>query len=169
MTDPVFLIIMAESNGSRYVEKVKPSHKGKVKGNMNISEIAKKTGLTAKAIRFYEDKGLITPPERGENSYRYYQERHVDELSLLKQAKDVGFTLEECGELLGLFRNPARHSADVKNATMAKISELEQTITKLSAIKETLQSLADACPGDEGADCPIIDHLARGCCHHEKA
>ena len=88
---------------------------------MNISEIAKKTGLTAKAIRFYEEKGLITPPERGENSYRYYQDRHLDELGLLKQAKDVGFTLEECGELLGLFRNPARHSADVKGPRWLKI------------------------------------------------
>ncbi|HEM8878155.1 TPA: Cu(I)-responsive transcriptional regulator [Providencia stuartii] len=136
---------------------------------MNISEIAKKTGLTAKAIRFYEEKGLITPPERGENSYRYYQDRHLNELGLLKQAKDVGFTLEECGELLSLFRNPARHSADVKNTTMAKIAELEQTIAKLSAIKDTLQNLVDACPGDENADCPIIDHLSRGCCHHNKA
>ncbi|MCW2255819.1 MerR family copper efflux transcriptional regulator [Providencia alcalifaciens] len=136
---------------------------------MNISEMAKKTGLTAKAIRFYEEKGLITPPERGENSYRYYQDRHLDELGLLKQARDVGFTLEECGELLGLFRNPERHSADVKSTTIAKIQEIEQTIAKLSAIKGTLQELVDACPGDEGADCPIIDHLARGCCHHGKA
>lgn len=136
---------------------------------MNISEIAKKTGLTAKAIRFYEEKGLITPPERGDNSYRYYQDRHLDELGLPKQARDVGFTLEECGELLGLFRNPTRHSADVKSATLAKIAELEQTIAKLSAIKDTLQNLADACPGDDGAECPIIDHLARGCCHQSKA
>ncbi|HEC8330571.1 TPA: Cu(I)-responsive transcriptional regulator [Providencia rettgeri] len=135
---------------------------------MNISEIAKKTGLTAKAIRFYEDKGLITPPERGENSYRYYQERHLNELILLKQAKDVGFTLDECGELLGLFRNPTRHSADVKSATIAKINEIEQTIFKLSAIRDTLQELVDVCPGDDGASCPIIDHLARGCCHHQK-
>ncbi len=136
---------------------------------MNISEIAKKTGLTTKAIRFYEEKGLITPPDRGENSYRYYQDRHFNELVLLKQAKDVGFTLEECGELLGLFRNPSRHSSDVKSTTIAKINEIEQTIVKLSAIRATLQNLVDACPGDDGADCPIIDHLARGCCHQEKA
>ncbi|MFB9997193.1 Copper export regulator [Providencia rustigianii] len=136
---------------------------------MNISEIAKKTGLTAKAIRFYEDKSLITPPERGDNGYRYYKDRHLDELMLLKQAKDVGFTLEECGELLGLFRNPSRHSSDVKSATMAKIDEIQQTITKLLSIRNTLQELVDACPGDDGADCPIIDHLARGCCHQSKA
>ncbi|MDD9340427.1 MAG: Cu(I)-responsive transcriptional regulator [Providencia heimbachae] len=136
---------------------------------MNISEIAKKTGLTTKAIRFYEEKGLITPPDRGENSYRYYQDKHFNELVLLKQAKDVGFTLEECGELLGLFRNPSRHSSDVKSTTIAKINEIEQTIVKLSAIRATLQNLVDACPGDDGADCPIIDHLAQGCCHQEKA
>ena len=136
---------------------------------MNISEIAKKTGLTTKAIRFYEDKGLITAPLRGDNSYRYYQDRHLDELVLLKQAKDVGFTLDECGELLDLFRNPSRHSSDVKMTTIAKVQEIEQTMVKLSAIRDTLQKLVDECPGDDGADCPIIDHLARGCCHQSKA
>ena len=59
------------------------------RGIMNISEIAKKTGLTAKAIRFYEEKGLITPPERGENSYRYYQERHLNNLCYSNKQKTL--------------------------------------------------------------------------------
>ncbi len=87
---------------------------------MNISEIAHKTGLTSKAIRFYEEKALITAPMRGDNGYRYYQQKHIDELMLLRQAKEVGFTLEECRELLRLFHNPRRHSADVKNDNVAK-------------------------------------------------
>nr|WP_314263228.1 Cu(I)-responsive transcriptional regulator [uncultured Moellerella sp.] len=133
---------------------------------MNISEIARKTGLTTKTIRFYEEKELITPPERGDNSYRYYQEKHLDELTLLRQARDVGFTLEECRELMALFHNPSRHSADVKSATLNKIAEIQQTIDKLTVISTRLQQLAESCPGDDGADCPIIDHLSGGCCHH---
>ncbi|MEG0277709.1 MAG: Cu(I)-responsive transcriptional regulator [Morganella sp. (in: enterobacteria)] len=136
---------------------------------MNISDIAQKTGLTPKAIRFYEDKSLITPPDRGENGYRYFSERHLDELTLLRQAKEVGFTLDECRELLALFRNPNRHAADVKSATLGKVKQIEKTITELSAIRDRLLQLAESCPGDDSADCPIIDHLSGGCRHSKPA
>ncbi|RNL28602.1 MerR family transcriptional regulator, partial [Xanthomonas vasicola] len=66
---------------------------------MNISTVAKKTGLTSKAIRFYEEKGVVTPPLRGDNGYRHYNSHHLDELNLLRQARQVGFTLDECREL----------------------------------------------------------------------
>lgn len=59
---------------------------------MNISDVAKKTGLTSKAIRFYEEKGLVTPPLRSENGYRTYSQQHLDELTLLHQARQVGLT-----------------------------------------------------------------------------
>ncbi len=81
---------------------------------MNISDVAKKTGLTSKAIRFYEEKGLVTPPLRSENGYRTYSQQHLDELTLLRRARQVGFNLEECRELVALFNDPSRHSADVK-------------------------------------------------------
>lgn len=135
---------------------------------MNISEIAQKTGLTAKAIRFYEEKALITPPDRGDNGYRYYRDGHIDELTLLRQAREVGFTLDECRELLSLFHNPNRHSADVKNTTLTKVAQIEKTIAELSAIRDRLLILAGSCPGDDGADCPIINHLAGGHHSHKK-
>lgn len=145
--------------------KVKPSIKGKVKGGkVNISIVAKKTGLTSKAIRFYEDKGLVTPPLRGENGYRSYTQQHINELTLLRQARQVGFNLEECGELVNLFNDPARHSADVKARTLQKVAEIERHILELEAMRKQLLALAEACPGDESADCPIIDNLS-GCCH----
>lgn len=80
----------------------------------------RKTGLTSKAIRFYEEKGLVTPPLRSENGYRSYTQLHLDELTLLRQARQVGFNLEECGELVNLFNDPKRHSADVKNVRWKK-------------------------------------------------
>ncbi|MGK9173987.1 Cu(I)-responsive transcriptional regulator [Yokenella regensburgei] len=132
---------------------------------MNISIVAKKTGLTSKAIRFYEDKGLVTPPIRGENGYRSYTQQQVNELTLLRQARQVGFNLEECGELVNLFNDPARHSADVKARTLQKVAEIERHIVELEAMRKQLLSLADACPGDEGAECPIIENLS-GCCRH---
>jgi len=132
---------------------------------VNISDVAKRTGLTSKAIRFYEEKGLVTPPLRSENGYRSYTQQHLNELTLLRQARQVGFNLEECGELVNLFNNPARHSADVKARTLQKVADIERHINELQAMRAQLLTLADACPGDDSADCPIIDNLS-GCCHH---
>ncbi|RPH29689.1 HTH-type transcriptional regulator CueR [Buttiauxella warmboldiae] len=134
---------------------------------MNISDVAKKTGLTSKAIRFYEEKGLVTAPLRSENGYRSYTQKHLDELTLLRQARQVGFNLEECRELVNLFNDPARHSADVKARTLRKVADIEKYIEELQGMRQRLLALADSCPGDDSADCPIINNLA-GCCHHQK-
>lgn len=130
---------------------------------MNISDVAKKTGLTSKTIRFYEEKALITAPIRSDNGYRHYSARHVEELTLLRQARQVGFNLDECRELVALFNDPARHSADVKARTLQKVAEIERHISELGEMRQRLLMLAEQCPGDEGAECPIINNLA-GCC-----
>lgn len=130
---------------------------------MNISDVAKKTGLTSKTIRFYEEKALITAPIRSDNGYRHYSARHVEELTLLRQARQVGFNLDECRELVALFNDPARHSADVKARTLQKVTEIEKHISELGEMRQRLLTLAEQCPGDEGAECPIINNLA-GCC-----
>lgn len=129
---------------------------------MNISDVAKKTGLTSKAIRFYEQKGLVTAAYRAANGYRIYGQKQLDELTFLRKARQVGFNLEECQELLHLFHNPSRHSADVKRQTLQKASEIAQHIQTLQEMHQQLLALAQACPGDESADCPIIDSLS-GC------
>lgn len=129
---------------------------------MNISDVAKKTGLTSKAIRFYEEKGVVTPPLRSENGYRSYNGHHLEELNLLRQARQVGFTLDECRELVALFNNPSRHSADVKARTLQKADEIAAHIEELHVMRARLLALAKACPGDDSAECPIINNLA-GC------
>ncbi|ATA18950.1 MerR family copper efflux transcriptional regulator [Gibbsiella quercinecans] len=131
---------------------------------MNISEVAKKTGLTSKAIRFYEEKGLLTAPLRAGNGYRCYGSKQIEELTLLRQARQVGFTLDECRELVALFNDPKRHSADVKARTLQKVAEIEKHMQELDGMRQRLLALAEQCPGDEGAECPIINNLA-GCCH----
>lgn len=130
---------------------------------MNISDVAKKTGLSSKTIRFYEEKELLTTPLRSENGYRSYDDHHVEELTLLRQARQVGFNLDECRELVTLFNDPLRRSSDVKARTLQKVQEIEMHIEELKAMREHLLALAEQCPGDGGADCPIINNLA-GCC-----
>ncbi len=133
---------------------------------MNISEVAKLTGLTAKAIRFYEGKGIIKEASRGANGYRQYSQHQVDELLLIRRSRLVGFSLDECQELLNLSNNPNRRSADVKYKTLEKVAEIEAKIEELEGMKKTLLELADTCPGDDSNDCPIIRGLT--CCHEKK-
>ncbi|MCW8331641.1 Cu(I)-responsive transcriptional regulator [Photobacterium sp. SDRW27] len=129
---------------------------------MNISEVAKQTGLTAKTIRFYEDKGIITVPSRASNGYRHYSKTNVDELQLIRRSRLVGFTLDECRELLDFSRDPQRKSADVKAKAEQKLSEIDDKIAELLEMKNTLETLTKQCPGNDSANCPIIE----GLCHH---
>lgn len=129
---------------------------------MNISDVARKTGLSSKAIRFYEEKGIMTPPRRSANGYRSYTGHHIEELTLLRQARLVGFSLQECRELVGLFNDPHRHSADIKARTLRKVSDIDRQMAELEGMRQRLLALAECCPGDDGAECPIIDSLS-GC------
>ncbi|WP_028024564.1 Cu(I)-responsive transcriptional regulator [Enterovibrio calviensis] len=127
---------------------------------MKINEVARITGLTAKTIRFYEQKGVISEPDRSDNGYRVYSERHINELQMIKRSRLVGFSLDECQSLLDMSRNPNRRSADVKQKALDKISEIDEKIIELKAMKATLKSLASTCPGDESSCCPIIAALS---------
>ncbi|WP_062267636.1 Cu(I)-responsive transcriptional regulator [Endozoicomonas arenosclerae] len=129
---------------------------------MNISKAAKATGLTAKTIRYYESMGLISPANRLENGYRDYNESHLRELSFISHARELGFTLKECADLLGLYNDNSRKSADVKSLALNKIADIEEKISQLQVIKDSLQQLTQCCHGDDMPDCPIIDRLAKG-------
>ena len=156
--------IALAKNVLEYLLKPLTKHRRRC-ANDEHQRCSKITGLTSKAIRFYEEKGLVTPPMRSENGYRTYTQQHLNELTLLRQARQVGFNLEESGELVNLFNDPQRHSADVKRRTLEKVAEIERHIEELQSMRDQLLALANACPGDDSADCPIIENLS-GCCHH---
>ncbi|AEC16646.1 DNA-binding transcriptional regulator CueR [Gallibacterium anatis UMN179] len=133
---------------------------------MYINEVAKLTNLSTKAIRFYEQKGLIAPPDRSVNGYRQYNMQHIEALNLIREAREIGFSLPECEQLLALYRNPHRRSADVKAQTLAKIDEIDAQIAKLQQMRTKLSALAAQCPGDDSENCPIINSLSGQCCCH---
>lgn len=126
---------------------------------MNIGDAAKRSSLPAKTIRYYEDIGLVTPA-RSENGYRDYADGDVQRLAFLQRARSLGFTIEECRELLSLYDDRNRASADVKKITRQKINEIDTKIAELESLKKTLQTLMTACNGDDRPECPIIDGLA---------
>ena len=126
---------------------------------MNISEAAKRTNLSTKSIRLYEDKGVITAPLRSENGYRSYDKKQIKELGIVAKARSAGFSLDECRALVELADNPCRESADVKAKALSKLEEVNKKIEELLAIQKTLKEWVEQCPGDSNSHCPIIDSL----------
>ena len=127
---------------------------------MNIGEASAASGVSAKMIRYYEQIGLIPPAARTESGYRVYSDKDVETLRFIRRARDLGFSVEEMGTLLALWRDKGRESADVKRVALQHVSEIEQRIRELEGMARTLRHLAGHCHGDERPDCPILDDLA---------
>jgi len=128
---------------------------------MNIGAAAEATGISAKTIRYYESIGLTPRPDRRDNGYRAYGPNDVATLKFVQRARGLGFTLEEVRELLALWRDQNRASADVKQLALDHITEIEGRIQELEAMKRTLQDLTRRCHGDDRPDCPILENLAK--------
>ena len=133
--------------------------------NINIGQAAKASGVSAKMIRHYEEVGLTPAASRSEAGYRQYSEAEVHSLRFIRHARDLGFSIAQIGELVGLLQNRRRSSSRVKALALAHVAELESKLAKLQAMKDTLQHLAHCCHGDDRPDCPILDRLADDATH----
>jgi len=127
---------------------------------MNIGGAASASGVSAKMIRYYESIGLIRPSARSEAGCRLYGSEDIHDLRFVKRARGLGFSVEEVGALLDLWRDTSRASADVKALAMRRVCELEARVAEMQALARTLRHLADNCSGDGRPDCPILDDLA---------
>ena len=127
---------------------------------MTIGEAAKQSGVSAKMIRHYEAIGLIPEADRTKAGYRVYTPAQVHELRFIRSARDLGFSMAQIGELLTLWRDRDRSSAEVKRLALDHVADLKARIAELQAMADTLAHLARTCHGDDRPDCPIIDGLA---------
>lgn len=125
-----------------------------------ISEAATVSGLPVKTVRYYDDANLIRAHRR-DNGYRIYYERDVQLLTFVQRARSLGFSLDECRDLLCLYQDGHRASADVKRLASQRSVEIEQRITELKKLKDELDNLIHACSGDQLPDCPILESLGR--------
>jgi len=128
---------------------------------MNIGEAATFSGVSAKMIRYYEQIGLIPPAARSEAGYRHYSAQDAHSLRFIRRARDLGFSVEQIGELLVLWRDRERASADVKAVALSHVAGLKAKIAELQAMVQTLEHLAEHCHGNDRPDCPIIADLAQ--------
>ncbi len=129
---------------------------------MNIGAAAAASGVTARMIRHYEAIGLLRPAQRRANDYRDYGERDVHELKFIRRGRRLGFSMDEIGVLLALWRDRARPSREVRRIAATHVAELEARIAEMQAMAKTLRELVHKCHGDDRPDCPILDDLAQG-------
>ncbi|ABV93002.1 transcriptional regulator [Dinoroseobacter shibae DFL 12 = DSM 16493] len=127
---------------------------------MNIGEVAERSGLPAKTIRYYEEIGLVRPV-RSANGYRAFRMQDLHKLVFLGRARALGFSIEDCRTLLALYEDESRASAQVKSLAEEHLAKIEDKIAQLRAMQDTLQTLVRACHGDQRPDCPILNDLAK--------
>lgn len=135
---------------------------------MNIGTASRKSGLPPKTIRYYEEIGLLTA-DRAANGYRDYSADDVHRLLFVQRSRNLGFSVEECRQLLSLYDDQSRESGDVKAMAEAKLLQIDQKLAELQGLRDTLSHLVATCHGDDRPDCPIIDGLsgtADACQHH---
>ena len=127
---------------------------------MNIGEAASASGVSAKMIRHYEELALLPAARRTESGYRQFAQNDVHTLRFIRHSRDLGFSLAEIAELVGLWQNRRRPSRSVKALAETHIKELDQKAAELLAMKSTLEHLVRCCHGDDRPECPILEGLA---------
>ncbi len=127
---------------------------------MNIGEAAAASGVSAKMIRHYESINLIKPSHRSDAGYRKYGDKDLHVLRFIKRARKLGFSLEQIRDLLSLWQDSKRASADVKAIAQTHVADLNKRILELTEMRDTLNHLAEACVGDHRPDCPILHGLS---------
>lgn len=129
--------------------------------SMKIGELATASGLSVDTIRFYEKQGLLPSPKRSASNYRLYSSDAPRRLVFIRKARDLGFTLQEIGQLLELSEDRQAGAGDVKERAQAKLQDLDRRIADMQAMRESLQRLVSACSGRGDTDhCPILAALA---------
>jgi MerR family gold-responsive transcriptional activator of gol and ges genes len=129
---------------------------------MNIGRASRESGVSMKAIRKYEEVGLVGSIRRLDNSYRDYSEDDVRRLKFIRRARSLGFSLKQIGTLLQLRDNQNRACREVLSMAQDHLRELDGKVVLLREMADTLKTLADACDGSDKPDCIILQRLDDG-------
>ena len=128
---------------------------------MNIGDVAQRTGLPVKTIRYYEDIGLVKPLRAG-NGYRDFGPRDIERLQLVAQGRQMGFSLVECQKLVRLNEDDGRASRDVRALALENLSAVRAKIAELHALEKRLETLVSHCHGDDAPECAILQEMGAG-------
>lgn len=125
----------------------------------NIGEAARRSQVSSKMVRHYELLGLLPGIVRTDAGYRLYSDKDVHTLRFIKRSRDLGFSMLEIAELLKLWQNRRRSSADVQKIALRHVHDLQQRMAEMQVMKKTLENLVQCCKADHRPDCPILDEL----------
>jgi len=127
---------------------------------VNIGQAAEQSGVSTKMVRHWESLGLLGRVQRTDSGYRQYNRADVHLLRFIKRARELGFSMAEIAELVGLWKDKRRASAKVKRVAQKHLDELSQRVAALQDMQQTLALLIEGCSGNERPDCPILDTLS---------
>ncbi|RFC63812.1 MerR family transcriptional regulator [Mesorhizobium denitrificans] len=127
---------------------------------LTIGHLARETGTKVETVRFYEKSGLLPAPSRTEGNYRSYDQAHLNRLSFIRRARDLGFSLDQIRALLALSDDRSQSCASVDTIAKQHREEVERKIADLQALKAELDRVIDDCGCNIVADCRIIDTLS---------
>lgn len=128
--------------------------------DLKIAAVAERAGVLAKAIRYREEVGLMAPAERGANGYRVYAQRDVGILRCIRQARSLGFSVRDMSNLLSLWADQERASADVKAVARKHLDEVEIQTKQIESVCGTRLHLTERCRGSKRPDWLILGRLA---------
>lgn len=114
---------------------------------MNIGAAAQAADLPVKTVRYYAGISLVTPHERASNTYRRYDETLIRKLIFVRRARGFGFSIDQCRELLELYEDQTRASADVKRIASMRLIEINAKMAEMQALQRDLTRLVTACQG----------------------
>lgn len=127
--------------------------------DLGIGELSRRASVNIETIRYYEKIGLLPLPPRSEGGHRLYAEAHLKRLAFIRRSRELGFTLDEIRNLLGLVEG-GYTCGDVKEAALRHLKDIRSKIADLRRMERTLSGTAARCEGGQAPECPIIDVLS---------
>lgn len=133
-----------------------------------IGDLSRRTGVKVPTIRYYEQMGLISAPDRTEGNQRRYEKADLDRLTFIRHARDLGFPIEAIRELLTLSRHPEEPCDRADQIAREQLDEVREKIAKLKKLEEELSRIASHDGCHTVGDCYVIRALSdHGLCEHE--
>ena len=127
--------------------------------HFQIGALSARSGVNIETIRYYERVGLIPAPPRTEGRQRVYDISHLKRPTFIRRSRELGFSLDQIRDLLGLVRGHDLTCAEVKTLTETHVADIRRKVKDLRKLERVLNDLAARCHGREVPDCPILEAL----------
>jgi len=126
---------------------------------LTIGRVANASGCKVQTIRYYEEIGILPPPERSGGNQRVYESDHISRLLFIRHARELGFPLAAIRALLSLGDDPDQPCAAADGIAREQLAQVEQRISRLQSLKTELERMIVQCKGGRISDCRVIEVL----------